>query len=95
MTPVIFRLEKDGQILAVFPTIPEGMGYMSCYAHIGQHGVCSPEYYRSTRPCPTGAYRDLYKELEDIGYKDLKVYSRISKGLIAKLAENTINKANL
>lgn len=66
--PVIFRKESDGSILAVFPTQAESYaGYhMLCYAHIGQHGTCSLEYYRETKPAKPDEYAPLLAELTAI-----------------------------
>lgn len=66
--PVIFRKESDGSILAVFPTQAESYaGYhMTCYAHIGQHGTCSLDYYRETKPAKPKEYADLLSELRGI-----------------------------
>jgi len=49
--PIIFRAEKDGEVTAVFPTLPadyQGRA-MTCYAHIGQHSGCSFPWYQQTR----------------------------------------------
>lgn len=66
--PVIFRKESDGSILAVFPTQAESYaGYhMLCYAHIGQHGTCSIDYYHETKPASPDEYADLLAELTGI-----------------------------
>lgn len=66
--PVIFRKESDGSILAVFPTEPESYyGYnMTCYAHVGQHGSCSLEYYHETKPAAPDEYAPLLAELRGI-----------------------------
>ncbi len=64
---VIFRKESDGQILAVFPSIPADYhGSMLCYAHIGQHGSCSMAYYRQTTPALPDEYSALLAELRGI-----------------------------
>jgi hypothetical protein len=79
--PVIFRLEKGSKndVLAVFPTLPEGYGDVSCYAHIGQHSRLSFEYYARTKKATQEQYSDLYQELQSI-YNDetteLKIVQR-------------------
>lgn len=81
-TPVLFRANReDGQtfITAVFPCEPYDQGdSMICYAHVGQHGVCSPEWYRETTWARPEEYESLKKELESApyGYR-LKIYSRM------------------
>lgn len=84
-TSVLFRTErspKDHQVTAVFPTEPGSTldPYLTaCYAHVGQHGSCSLDWYRSTRPAKPEEYADLKAELERIGYR-LKVYRRLTRG---------------
>lgn len=71
--PVIFRIERDGTPLAVFPTIPAAYsGYhMTCYAHVGQHGSCSETYYlEDTFPAQYGQYASLLEELREIYERD-------------------------
>lgn len=70
--PVIFRADRSGdfkgEVTAVFPTLPaENTGpSMTCYAHVGQHSGCSPEWYRATRPAEPHEYADLLAELRGI-----------------------------
>lgn len=81
ITPVIFRKEKNGDILAVFPLEPaDYKGNMTCYAHIGQHGGISLDYYwQNTKPAKPEEYQDLLNELKAIGYDNLKIYRRRTK----------------
>lgn len=83
VTPVIFRVDKDGEVTAVFPCAPfDSAGhFMTCYAHVGQHGSCSFEWYYSTRPAVWTEYANLKRELETapFGYR-LKVYQRMTPG---------------
>lgn len=73
--PVIFRAEwndspKTGNvhITAVFPTLPGNRDpyTATCYAHVGQHSACSPEWYRTTRPASPDESADLLAELRRI-----------------------------
>jgi len=65
--PIIFRKDKeDSAIVAFFPTIWETGNYMLCYAHIGQHGSASDDYYRSTLPASPDEYAPLLAELTGI-----------------------------
>lgn len=81
--PVVFRADRTGDfkgtVTAVFPTI-EGnkVGYMTSYAHIGQHGICSYEWYRTTRAALPREYAALYTELKAMGY-ELQIIHRISR----------------
>lgn len=74
-TPVIFRADKfgehKGEVTAVFPAEPAFvMSYeMTCYAHYGQHGSCSDEWYADkTRPATPDEYAPLLRELVSVGY---------------------------
>lgn len=68
-TDVIFRKEKDGSILAVFPyVIYNPSGQCTCYAHIGQHGAMEWSYLYDTKPANQDEAKDLFSELESIGY---------------------------
>ena len=83
--PVIFRADrrKHPDITAVFPTEPASTLHpdlMVCYAHVGQHGSCSLEWYMHTRPAKPEEYAALKAELENqVGYK-LRVCQRITAG---------------
>lgn len=77
-TPVIFRTFADGETIALFPAMPGGQhGECVDYLHLGQHG--SADYglvIRTTRPTRPEDHAALRAELVQIGYDDLKVYSR-------------------
>ena len=76
ITEVIFRKEKNGDILAVFPYEPYNdiVGMVGCYAHTGQHSGCQYDYIKEeTKPAKPDEYNDLLAELTDIGYNfDIK-----------------------
>lgn len=82
MTDVLFRATKSGQfkgeVTAVFPAEPGSPGYMSCYAHTGQHSDCSFDWYYTTRPATPDEYRSLKSELESIGYV-LRTVHRVTR----------------
>ena len=79
--PVLFRADrsKEFQVTAIFPTEPASRlnDHMTCYAHVGQHGACSLDWYLDTRPAKPEEFADLKAELERIGYK-LQVCQRIT-----------------
>lgn len=79
-TPVLFRATSDGEVTAVFPTIPGSHNCMSCYSHIGQHGSCSRQWLQATRPARVAEYKPLMTELQGApyGYR-LKVYKRVTR----------------
>ena len=70
--PVIFRAEKSGddkdELTAVFPTLPGERGpyTFTVYAHIGQHGTGSKNWYWSTRAATESEYSNLLRELRGI-----------------------------
>ena len=65
-TRVIYRAEKDGEIVAVLPDEPANRGRLVCYSHVGQHGECCFEWYRATRPAKPEEYQALHEELINI-----------------------------
>lgn len=77
-TPLIFRKYPDGDVIALFPTLPGGrFGECMSYVHVGQHGAGDYGHViRTTRPARPDEYRDLQAELMRVGYDDLKVHPR-------------------
>lgn len=78
-TPVIFRKFKgQGDIIALFPTHPGTNDPHTCesYMHVGQHSAASVSLVYETDPAHETEYRDLMRELQRIGYDDLRVYAR-------------------
>lgn len=78
ITPVIFRVYR-GELCAYFPAEPWDMfgNYITCYAHIGQHGAASLDWLQKGRPATENEYAALKKELEGFGY-NLRVYKRVT-----------------
>ncbi len=70
--PVIFRImrRKDAEVTAIFPTLPFDRhgAQLTCYAHVGQHGGASWDWYhgRTHRPATRKEYRPLLRELRGI-----------------------------
>ena len=91
-TKVIFRKEKNGEVLAVFPEFPgDNNPYRTCacYSHIGQHGAMALDYIKSTSELKYRMdYQDLYDELVSVGY-DLEVVTRISRKMLQTRIANT------
>lgn len=69
-TPTIFRRYPDGEIVALFPTIPaDPDGHCSSYVHVGQHGAADPGHVIArTRPARPDEYANLLDELTGLGY---------------------------
>lgn len=78
-TPVIFRVFKEGDVIALFPTLPGTNDPTTCqsYQHIGQHGAASIDLGKTNRLATRKEYMPLKKELEQIGYR-LKVVAKIA-----------------
>lgn len=77
---VIFRIEKGGEVLAVFPfEIWSKNNYsLTGYAHNGQHVAADWLYIRDcTRPASEADAAPLLAELRAIGYDDLTVKKRL------------------
>ena len=80
---VIFRKDKDSNVIAFFPEGRVNYGNIMSYMHIGQHGEASYEFYLSTKKADENEYADLFAELcriyddcelvvkQKINYKDL------------------------
>lgn len=78
ITPVVFRVYPDGDVLAMFPTVPaDDTGWnCGCYMHPGLRGGADYRHViHQTRPADPAEYNDLKAELESRGYQ-LKVYHR-------------------
>ena len=70
---VIFRKDKDGEIIAFLPEIKVRHGNIMSYMHIGQHGEASYDYYvQDTNKAAPKEYKVLLDELNGI-YSDCKL----------------------
>lgn len=71
-TYVVFLIHKENNELFAYFPYEKYHSYKSkirtCYAHIGQHSACSPEYAKESRLATEQEYKDLRNELESIGY---------------------------
>lgn len=87
---VIFRHHED-ETFAVFPAIPSDYhGNMLCYAHIGQHGSCSPAYYAASRPATADEIAPLLAELRRVYEGDiLHVMKRRTRTALAQFEAET------
>lgn len=63
--PVVFR-QIDGETVALFPTLKEYGPYITCYAHLGQHGAATVENFNRGKLATETEYRDLLAELRGI-----------------------------
>lgn len=76
-TDVIFRIFKEGDVIAMFPGLPGTNDVSTCmsYQHIGQHGSASIWLSRCVRLATPEEYASLKRELESLGY-NLRVVKR-------------------
>jgi len=88
-TEVQFRLFR-GEVTAVFPYIVESPNNVMCYVHLGQHSACCWQFNTVSKPATPEQYADLYKELEQIGYK-IKVIKRRSHAKYLQAYKSFIN----
>lgn len=73
-TAVIFRRFEEGDIIALFPSLPcDDSGLITSYQHIGQHSGASPDLIHELAPVPEADYAPLLAELVSVGYDDLDV----------------------
>lgn len=69
---VIYHKDVDGNIIAFLPELPANRGNVVCYAHTGQHGEASIEYYHGTENALPSEYEPLHDELKRI-YNDYEL----------------------
>jgi hypothetical protein len=77
-TEVIFKKTKDNEVIAFFPYETANRGRMLSYMHIGQHSEADYGYYLECKKANEQEYKNLYDELNRIGYDDLKVIQRVN-----------------
>lgn len=81
-TDVIFRRFKDGDVIALFPTLPGTNDWPNdcqSYQHIGQHGAASVFLTLETKPATQSEYAELAAELNRIGYA-IRIRHRFAAG---------------
>jgi len=71
---VTFYIDPEGSTFAYFPDeIWDNQNNRTSYAHVGQHGACSPEYVKECKLATLEQYSDLLAELKNTGYDNLRV----------------------
>ena len=75
---VVFRKFADGSVIALFPEEPWCRLTITSYMHVGQHGGACPSIVSITRPTTSEEYGPLFKELENMGYENLKVRKNLN-----------------
>ena len=81
MTPVIFRKFRNGEVIALFPQEPATRDGWEClsYMHDGQHGSASPTIVHGTKKVVWHEFVELLRELQNIGYNDLKLRNKFTQ----------------
>lgn len=69
---VIYRKENNGNVIAFLPELSANIGNIVCYAHTGQHGEASLEYYHDTAEATPAEYAELHNELRSV-YRDCEL----------------------
>ena len=69
---VIYRKDDAGNITAFLPELPANYGNVVCYAHTGQHGEASIDYFHETKNATPAEYAELHRELQGI-YNDYEL----------------------
>lgn len=69
---VIYRKDGDGKVIAFLPELSANVGNVVYYAHMGQHGEASIEYYHDTKTALPSEYEPLHDELKRI-YNDVEL----------------------
>ncbi len=70
---VHFRKFPEGDIIALFPSLPATYPYITSYQHVGQHGDASIELLHDLERVDVPEYTPLLAELGVIGYDNLTV----------------------
>ena len=87
-TQVMFRFWR-GEVIALFPYLLwNHKGNVTSYMHVGQHGEA--DYYgiiRGSKPATEDQYKDLFQELESIGYNLEIVKKRNYNKFVKELKE--------
>lgn len=80
--PVVFRKWNNGDLIALFPTLPHNWEHQYCmsYAHVGQHSAASLEL-PNTKPATQDEYAELLRELARVGYDSLRVVKRVTASM--------------
>ena len=63
---VIFRKDKEGNVIAFLPELRVNHGYITSYMHIGQHSEASYQFYTGTKKADESEYNSLLNELKSI-----------------------------
>ena len=63
---VIFRKDKEGNIIAFLPELRVNYGNIASHMHIGQHSEADYWFYKETKKADESEYNSLLGELKRI-----------------------------
>ena len=63
---VIFRKDREGNVIAFLPELRVNHGNIMSYMHIGQHSEASYQFYTDTKKANETEYKSLLEELKRI-----------------------------
>ena len=63
---VIFRKDREGNIIAFLPELRVNRGNIMSYMHIGQHDEATYQFYTETKKADESEYNSLLDELKSI-----------------------------
>ena len=63
---VIFRKDREGNIIAFLPELRVNYGNIASYMHIGQHSEADYWFYKETKKADKSEYSSLLDELKRI-----------------------------
>ena len=63
---VIFRKDKEGNVIAFLPELRVNYGNIASYMHIGQHSEADYWFYKETKKANKSEYSSLLDELKSI-----------------------------
>lgn len=67
---VIFKKDKENNVIGFFPELPANLGKIVCYEHIGQHREADIRYFHSLKKASETEYAALLSELRSIYAED-------------------------
>lgn len=67
---VIFRKDKENNVIGFFPELPANIGKIVCYEHIGQHGEADIGFFHSLKKASPAEYAELLSEMQSIYGQD-------------------------
>ena len=67
---VIFRKDKENNVIGFLPEVSANLGRIACYEHLGQHGEADIGFFHSLKKASPAEYAELLSELRSIYAED-------------------------